>query len=425
MSRFPHKQTAALAALAAIAASTTQLIAQTKPAKTIEDFALEPLSAERLAEFEPLEYDHTISIRPGTTELDIAKTISPEAQPLEATASASATTRLEQGAGSLPSEVAAGTTATSDVSDTAVVPELPTVLAAEVELPPAPVAIAPKPPATNANNPVSTAQVLPVEAPAPAMAGVAEPAAIASASTRPLAPISISHSFGLVVKDKDAATPASPPQITASVGINPRGRRAQPSAAPAALPPVDLETLAILQPTVLDASMDGTATAAALLADTEPAGSPLLAQRSSARRAVNRPWSYISLGGNFGFNDGRTELSDTAFAIGSKIGLTPYLSARPMALLGDRVTFLLPLTYDIAVGQSDPFRPASFVPYVGGGIILTTNDGNNVGPLVSGGIDVRVSESIVINTGINAGFFRDDTDIGLTVGIGYIFPTGF
>jgi len=408
---------------AALAASATHLAAQTtKDAKTLQDVKLEPLSETRAAQAQPLEYERSVRVQPGLIEQGIAKTIGPDEQPLEALAPASATTRLEQGTGTHYTAPMENRPAAASRSADAEGPA-PPLVESEPELPAAPKSAVAKPEVVAA--PVAREPVVPEEpatlpapvaAAAPDDSGAIAPPIATEASPR-LTPISMSRSFGRVVKakDADAAPVAAHRQEAASVGVQLRGRSSRPAPVPRAA--TQPEASASL-------TFDGTETAAALLAGTAPAGSTLVAQRSAAQRYVERPWSYISLGGNFGLiDDGKTELSDTAFVINSKIGLANYLSIRPAALLGDRATFLVPLTYDLAIGGSDPFRPATFVPYLGGGFLLTTHDGSNFGPLVSGGMDIRVSESMVINAGLNAGFLRDETELGILLGVGYIFPT--
>lgn len=434
MSRFPHKSVASLAVLAALTASATHLTAQaTKDTKVLRDLELEPLREAEAVQAKPLEYHHTARIQPGTVELGIAKTISPREQPLGAIAPTSATTRFEHNTGALPALERASSPDEALLAAPAV--ELPAppqpedpnleLAASKLEAVKPDYVAAPLPLEEAAASPaVSTAEPPPpqdaVEASVEPAGPVLEPGSATASHLQALAnhpsPISVSRSFGRIVKQKGATTSprALGPQLTASVGLRPQ----------APMLPSPGATSAPLDPP--GRALDGSATSAALLRKPEaPEAAQILAQRSATPRYVERPWSYISVGGNFGLNEGKTELSDTAFAINSKIGFLPYLSVRPAALLGDRATFLLPVTYDLAIGQSDPFRPATFVPYLGGGLVVTTHDGYNFGPLISGGLDVRVSESIVINTGINAGFLRDSTDIGLTIGVGYIFPTNF
>jgi hypothetical protein len=142
---------------------------------------------------------------------------------------------------------------------------------------------------------------------------------------------------------------------------------------------------------------------------------------------VNRPWSYVGAGLNLGL-EGDTDLGDTSFAIISKIAIGDNLSLRPGAIIGENVAILVPVTYDFTVPNVDPFEAALLRPYVGGGVVFTTNDtaadegvDNNVGPMITGGLDVRFNDKWVANAGLNVGFLGDDAEFGIVIGVGYIF----
>lgn len=137
-------------------------------------------------------------------------------------------------------------------------------------------------------------------------------------------------------------------------------------------------------------------------------------------RATRGGSSYIGIGGNLGLS-GSPALGDGAFIVNSKIGLTRNISFRPAVVFGDDTDFLLPLTYDFVLESADPFAPIPFAPYLGGGVIVSTNGDNTLGFLLTGGVDVPLSSQFVANASVNVGF-RNDTDIGLMLGIGYTFP---
>lgn len=137
-------------------------------------------------------------------------------------------------------------------------------------------------------------------------------------------------------------------------------------------------------------------------------------------RATRGGSSYIGIGGNIGLS-GNPALGDGAFVINSKIGLTRNVSFRPAVLFGNDTDFLLPLTYDFVIESADPFAPIPFAPYLGGGVIVSTNGDNDIGFLLTGGVDVPLSAQFVANASINVGF-RNDTDVGIILGVGYTFP---
>jgi hypothetical protein len=132
--------------------------------------------------------------------------------------------------------------------------------------------------------------------------------------------------------------------------------------------------------------------------------------------------SYIGVGANVGIG-GATGLGDTALAINGKIGLTNTLSVRPAAIFGDDTAFLIPVTYDFNIRQRNAFdAPLPIAPYAGGGVIFSTDDDEDIGFLLTGGIDFPLSNSFTANAGVNVGFVEDDTEIGVLLGVGYTFP---
>lgn len=131
--------------------------------------------------------------------------------------------------------------------------------------------------------------------------------------------------------------------------------------------------------------------------------------------------SYIGVGANFGVG-GDTSLGDSGLFLYSKIGLTRYFSVRPAVNTDfeEDATFLLPLTFDLApieVGDTG----VSFAPYFGGGPAVSTT--GDFGPVISGGVDLPLTEDLTVTSGVNIGIL-DEVDVGVFVGIGYNF-SGF
>lgn len=141
-------------------------------------------------------------------------------------------------------------------------------------------------------------------------------------------------------------------------------------------------------------------------------------------RATRSSPSYFGVAGNLGVR-GDTTLSESNPTIFSKVGLTNNLSVRPSAVIGDNAVFLVPLTVDLPVGIELPVggtpenRP-SVVPYLGGGLALSTARDSTIGGLLSGGIDVPFASDFTANAGVNVGFI-DRTDVGVLLGIGFNF----
>ncbi len=131
--------------------------------------------------------------------------------------------------------------------------------------------------------------------------------------------------------------------------------------------------------------------------------------------------SYIGIAGNLGLG-GDSALGDGNFMVISKVGITDILSIRPSVVLGDDTVILAPVTYDFSFKQvTDPFSEAlPFSPYVGAGVALATGDGSELSFLITGGVDVPLSDKLTATAAVNAAFF-DETDLGLSVGVGYNF----
>ncbi|MGL5795463.1 MAG: hypothetical protein ACRC06_13895, partial [Waterburya sp.] len=128
--------------------------------------------------------------------------------------------------------------------------------------------------------------------------------------------------------------------------------------------------------------------------------------------------SYIGLGGNIGF-DGETSIGKSSFAVISKIGLTDSISFRPTAFVEDDATFTLPLTVDFFSEEVEALDTGfSVAPYVGGGLSLATGEGDTVGIVVTGGLDIPISSDFTANAAANVKFI-DSTDVGLLLGVGY------
>ncbi|MEQ8996169.1 MAG: hypothetical protein RID53_06640 [Coleofasciculus sp. B1-GNL1-01] len=152
------------------------------------------------------------------------------------------------------------------------------------------------------------------------------------------------------------------------------------------------------------------------------------------RRGTRGVPNYLGIGINIGLTEeddvaeadaddgGETALGDAGFVINGKIGLSRNISLRPGVIIGDDALFMVPLTYDFLIPRVDPFEPVRFAPFLGGGVALSTDSDDNIGFLLTGGVDVPLSRSFVANGSINIGFIEDETDIGIILGVGYTFP---
>lgn len=138
-------------------------------------------------------------------------------------------------------------------------------------------------------------------------------------------------------------------------------------------------------------------------------------------RATRGGSSYIGVAGNIGLG-GDTALSDSNFAVISKVGLTRNLSVRPSAVFGNDTVFLVPLTLDFTPRAVEPgvVQPFAVSPYVGAGVAIEASGDTDIGLLLTGGVDIPLGERFTVNGAVNAAFV-DETDVGLLLGIGYNF----
>lgn len=161
-----------------------------------------------------------------------------------------------------------------------------------------------------------------------------------------------------------------------------------------------------------------TAQAAPILEATTETTSQTVAQAVNPGQATRSGSSYVGVGGNIGFG-GRTALGRGSFTAFSKIGLTDNLSVRPEVIVRRNPAILLPVTVDFPVGSVVGER-VSAAPYIGGGAVISTGRDSVVRGLVTGGVDVPVSDQITGTAAVNVGFLGK-TEVGLRLGVGYNF----
>lgn len=147
-----------------------------------------------------------------------------------------------------------------------------------------------------------------------------------------------------------------------------------------------------------------------------------VAQELELGRRTRSGSSYVGVGGSIGLT-GDSGLGDSGFTIFSKIGITNSFSLRPAVVLSGDTDFIIPVTYDFAF-QAEPFERLNFAPYVGAGVIISTESDQNIGLALTGGIDLPISERFTATGSVTAGFL-DDVNLGITIGVGYNFGAGF
>ena len=140
---------------------------------------------------------------------------------------------------------------------------------------------------------------------------------------------------------------------------------------------------------------------------------PFSAQAQVIRSTAAVPgYNYVGLAG-----------SDDGLAVNGKFSITNNISIRPEVATdfdfddAEDVTYLVPVTYDFAVGSGR----ATFNPFVGGGVAGSIGDDSDVEFALIAGTDYRFARNYVANASVNYSPFADDDEVGFTAGIGYQF----
>ena len=156
---------------------------------------------------------------------------------------------------------------------------------------------------------------------------------------------------------------------------------------------------------------------AATLADADSEESVQLAQaRRRTTRGVAGSSNFIGIGADFGTTD------DISFAVMSKLAFNDQIAVRPSVLIGDGFAVLVPVTYEFNRFSTD-VQGFQLRPYAGvGASYVDSDDDDSFGLLLSGGVDVPLSRRFTANAQANfAGVFSDESNFGVTVGVGYNF----
>lgn len=82
---------------------------------------------------------------------------------------------------------------------------------------------------------------------------------------------------------------------------------------------------------------------------------------------------------------------------------------------GDSI-FSLALTGGAPIQNQETGRTIIY-PFLGAGILAETDD-FEIDPLVSGGVDIPITDLVTGTARVNASFGNDGTDVGLVLGVG-------
>ncbi|NEP20393.1 MAG: hypothetical protein F6J97_26520 [Leptolyngbya sp. SIO4C1] len=145
-----------------------------------------------------------------------------------------------------------------------------------------------------------------------------------------------------------------------------------------------------------------------------------LAQRRRRRGTAQASPNFIGGGINIGIGDEEDSvIGDTSFAVISKFSVADNIALRPSVLIGDDVSFMLPVTYNFPNYSVDVSR-FSVIPYVGGGIAVGTEGDADIEGLISAGADVPLSRRVTANGQANVGI-GDEVGFSILLGVGYNF----
>ncbi|MGF1566789.1 MAG: hypothetical protein ACFCVD_01725 [Nodosilinea sp.] len=139
-----------------------------------------------------------------------------------------------------------------------------------------------------------------------------------------------------------------------------------------------------------------------------------------AASAQEKTTDYNYVGAGVGVGDLGT--GNVGLSINSKITVADNVSVRP-GLITDfnfsnngETVFLAPVTYDFNSLTSN----GRLLPYVGGGVSVSTEGSGAVGPLVTGGVDYRITDRVVANGAVNWSLYGN-SQVNGTIGLGYTF----
>ena len=129
------------------------------------------------------------------------------------------------------------------------------------------------------------------------------------------------------------------------------------------------------------------------------------------------PANYVGPGISFA-NGG------SAFGVVSRFKLGEQYSLRPSATFGSKQTTVrVPVTYNFAFGEPEPFEPSPIASFhAGGGVEFTSGGGTVQGDkfslLGTVGVDLNLFDGVAILADVNTNFA---SNTGVTVGIGFEF----
>jgi hypothetical protein len=140
--------------------------------------------------------------------------------------------------------------------------------------------------------------------------------------------------------------------------------------------------------------------------------------RSGANSST--PSNYIGVGGTIGWAGKSNALGTGGFSILTKNMLGELFSIDSNTVIfGSTVpVFTTALTLNFPI--RDRLQNIIVTPFFGAGVLLRGDDSLGLDPLVMGGFDLPLSESLTGNLKVEAGFPNNgEANVGTSIGIGY------
>ncbi|MEM8810004.1 MAG: hypothetical protein AAGF01_28640 [Cyanobacteria bacterium P01_G01_bin.38] len=149
----------------------------------------------------------------------------------------------------------------------------------------------------------------------------------------------------------------------------------------------------------------------------------LTAQQTAQRRGDqdrSDRINYFGVGGTIGLSDeGGTDLGDGGFSLVGRFSVTDNISIHSASVISGDSVASFALTGGAPVRNQATGRTLLF-PFLGAGVAIETDD-FDVDPLISGGVDVPITDLVTGTARVNASFGGDGTDVGLVLGVGVDF----
>jgi hypothetical protein len=130
--------------------------------------------------------------------------------------------------------------------------------------------------------------------------------------------------------------------------------------------------------------------------------------------------NYLGLGGVIGIQGNTTSLSQGTFSVLSKNVLTENLSVHTASTVFGSLTSSssIALTYNQPINSDS--LPVTLIPFLGGGITAYSDNGTQISPHLTGGVDIGLPTNLTGTVRVNANFVSNrQTEVGVVFGVGY------